>query len=178
MERRSLPSASTPHPPPPPVLGKRTPGPASRRGGRTPQLAQELRAEAQLLSSMASLIELIGTKPSITTLVKAAQELAAYIEITTLWLEDNQVDVPSVSKTVKAAKKLLDTTFKVPEAGKLRRHELFEEQVLVSPRIVRVESSVESDPLLEAEAAIVEPSAAVVEGSSSSSAEKRSKRRV
>jgi hypothetical protein len=69
---------------------------------------------------MASLIELIGTKPSITTLVKSAQELAAYIEITTLWLEDNQVDVPTVSKTVKAAKKLLDTTFKVPEAGKLK----------------------------------------------------------
>ena len=175
MERRSLPSASAPHPPPPPVIGKR-PGPASRRSGRTPQLAQELRAEAQLLSSMASLIELIGTKPSITTLVKSAQELAAYIEITTLWLEDNQVDVASVSRTVKAAKKLLDTTFKVPEAGKLRRHELFEEPLLVSPKIVRVDSSVESDPLAEAEAAVIEPSAAVVEGSSSH--EKRSKRRI
>jgi hypothetical protein len=176
MERRSLPSASTPHPPPPPVLSKRGPGPASRRGGRTPQLAQELRAEAQLLSCMASLIELIGTKPSITTLVKSAQELAAYIEITTLWLEDNQVDVPTVSKTVKAAKKLLYTTFKVPEAGKLKRNELFEETLFLGPKIVRVDSSVESDPLAEAEAAVVEPSAAVVEGSSSQ--EKRSKRRI
>ena len=105
----------------------------------------------QLLNSMASLIELIGTKASMTMIVKSAQEVVAFVEITALWLEDNQVAVPAVSHTLKAAKKLLDTIMKVTEAGRIWHNELFEDQVLISPCIVRIESSAKVKPPLQSQ---------------------------
>jgi hypothetical protein len=105
----------------PPPLHKRPPGPASRRGARTPQLAQELRAEAQILGAMASLIELISQ--------------------TVLWMDDKQIIIPSVYRKVQAAKKLLDMVIRVPDISAIRRDAIFEEALYLSPRLARVEGA-------------------------------------
>jgi hypothetical protein len=126
----------------PPPLHKRPPGPASKRGARTPQLAQELRAEAQILGAMASLIELISQRATSLTLVKAAQELASYVELTVLWMDDKQIIIPSVYRKVQAAKKLLDMVIRVPDISAIRRDAIFEEALYLSPRLARVEGAV------------------------------------
>jgi hypothetical protein len=125
----------------PPPLHKRPLGPASRRGARTPQLAQELRAEAQILGAMASLIELISQRATSITLVKAAQELASYVELTVLWMDDKQIIIPSVYRKVQAAKKLLDMVIRVPDISAIRRDAIFEEALYLSPRLARVEGA-------------------------------------
>jgi hypothetical protein len=97
-----------------------------------PPLAQEMRAEAQLLNHMAKLIELAEVEATVRAICGAAQDLSVAIDVTRTWTRSYRRISSDLTRTLEAADQLLIQMVN-PRARVFRRNELFVERAVVPP---------------------------------------------
>jgi hypothetical protein len=124
-----------------------------------PPLAQEMRAEAQLLNHMAKLIELAEVEATVRAICGAAQDLSMAIDVTRTWTRSYRRISSDLTRTLEAADQLLIQMVN-PRARVFRRNELFVERAVVPPSAVRQEEP-PTALLIDFESPVEQPSESV-----------------